>query len=78
MSRVDEYRAQLAAVLAEPAFPGKRKLIAFFRRLIHEELRPTSNLRTSNMALLFSPQTRRSQSRAGMRSTRRRNRNGNR
>lgn len=80
-ARVAEYRRQLAEVQAEPPFPGKKRLIRFLRRLIIDALTPTSNVTTSNFQALFTNRTssrRRRQSRAGTRSTRRRNRNGTR
>lgn len=74
-SRVDEYRAQLAAVRAEPSFRGKRTLIAFLERIIAEEARSTTNITTSEVARRMRSTQR---ARVSTRNTRRRNHNGTR
>lgn len=81
MSRIAEYRAQLAAIKAEPHFQGKKRLIKFFGDLIAEEIRPTSEPGTTNFMRLFATSSNRRQTRrsgASTKSTRRRNRNGSR
>jgi hypothetical protein len=81
MTRLTEYRAQLAVIKAEQPFHGQRKLIAFFKRLIAEETRSTSEPGTSNFTrLLASSNRQRRTVRSGVstKNTRRKTRSGSR